>query len=363
MLLTVNHLSKDYGDVQPLRDVSCEIDRGEVISIIGPSGTGKSTFINCLNQLEKPDAGEVWLDGENMLKKGVDLRTLRRRMGMVFQNFNLFGHLTVVENIMSAPVDLLGVSKQAAYEQALDLLETVGLSGKALAYPSELSGGQQQRVAIVRALAMKPEIMLFDEPTSALDPTMVDEVLTVIRNLAHEGLTMLIVTHEMRFAREISSRVFYMDEGVIYEQGKPQQIFDAPQRTKTRYFVKRLKVFEREIPLSGFDFPGFQGELAAFAYRQMIPTKVVHQLTLVFEELCLQLLAKRTSLPIRFAAAYEEQTGSVEITVLYTGEAWNPLQEHTDADEISLALVKRNLTNTRYAHIEGTNSIVAQLVK
>ena len=240
-LIEVKHLRKEYDDVVPLKDVNATVDEGEVISIIGPSGTGKSTFIRCLNRLETPTSGQILVDGVDMCTPNVDLPKMRQKMGMVFQNYALFNHKLVVENLMMAPMDLLGMSKQEAYDQALELLKLVGLKDKALSWPHELSGGQRQRVAIARGLAMNPKILLFDEPTSALDPQMVSEVLSVIKSLAERGLTMLVVTHEMAFARDISHQVVYMSEGVICEQGSPEQIFGNPQQQETREFLSRFR--------------------------------------------------------------------------------------------------------------------------
>ena len=239
-MISVRHLSKAFGGVTVLRDVNAEIAKGEVVSIIGPSGTGKSTFLRCLNRLETPDGGSIVVDGVDVTAPKADLASVRRKMGMVFQNFNLFGNLDVLGNVMAAQCDLLGVPRDAAKAKALELLGRVGLKDKANALPDELSGGQKQRVAIARALAMDPEILLFDEPTSALDPTMVGEVLAVIKSLAKTGMTMLIVTHEMGFARDVSTRVFYMDEGVIYEDGTPADIFNAPKKPKTVDFVGQV---------------------------------------------------------------------------------------------------------------------------
>jgi len=234
-MISVKNLSKHFGDLVVLKDVNLEIKKGEVISIIGPSGTGKSTLLRCLNLLETPTSGEIIVDGVNLLDKKTDVFKLRQKMGMVFQSFNLFSHLMVIENIMLGPVDLLKTSRQDAFDEGMKLLAMVGLAEKAYAYSDELSGGQKQRVAIARTLAMKPEIVLFDEPTSALDPTMISEVLAVIRKLAADGMTMMIVTHEMKFARDVSTRVLYMDEGIIFEEGTPQQIFDDPQKDKINY--------------------------------------------------------------------------------------------------------------------------------
>ena len=239
-LISVSHLKKSFNGVAVLKDVNAEIEKGEVISIIGPSGTGKSTFLRCLNRLETPDGGSIVVNGVDVTAPDADLASVRRRMGMVFQNFNLFGNRDVLGNVIAAPCDILGVSKDAAKRKALELLERVGLADRAEALPDELSGGQKQRVAIARALAMDPEILLFDEPTSALDPTMVGEVLSVIKDLAKTGMTMLIVTHEMGFARDVSTRVFYMDEGIVYEDGAPARLFSHPQNPKTVEFVGQV---------------------------------------------------------------------------------------------------------------------------
>ena len=239
-MISVRRLRKSFGAVKVLADVNAEIERGEVVSIIGPSGAGKSTFLRCLNRLEAPDGGSIVINGEDVTAPEADLAVVRRKMGMVFQNFNLFGNLDVLGNIVIAQRDILRVPKDEARRKAQELLDRVGLSDKAEALPDELSGGQKQRVAIARALAMDPDILLFDEPTSALDPTMIGEVLAVIKNLAQSGMTMLIVTHEMGFAREVSDRVLYLDEGVVYENGTPGDIFCRPQRPKTVEFIGRV---------------------------------------------------------------------------------------------------------------------------
>ena len=233
-------LVKDFGHLRVLQGISETIEQGEVISIIGPSGSGKSTFLRCLNLLEVPTSGQVLFQGVDLTEKGVDVDKHRQRMGMVFQHFNIFPHLSVKENVTLAPVMLKKRTKAQADQQALELLTRVGLYDKRDEHPRRLSGGQKQRLAIVRALAMEPEVMLFDEPTSALDPEMVGEVLDVISNLVERGMTSIIVTHEMGFAREVSSRVLFMDEGLIAEQGPPQQIFDAPQNPRTKEFLSKV---------------------------------------------------------------------------------------------------------------------------
>ena len=239
-MIKVENLHKSFGDLEVLKGVSEHIKKGEVISIIGPSGGGKSTFLRCLNMLEKPDSGKIIFEGVDITSEKTDINIHRQKMGMVFQHFNVFPHLTVKENITLAPVMLKKKTKEEASEMADKLLERVGLLDKANEYPRRLSGGQKQRLAIVRALAMEPDVMLFDEPTSALDPEMVGEVLEVIKQLAEEGRTIVTVTHEMGFAREVSDRVLFFDGGVIAEEGTPEQVFDNPQNPRTKEFLSKV---------------------------------------------------------------------------------------------------------------------------
>ena len=276
-MIELRHLEKKYEHSTPLKDVSAVINNGDVISVIGPSGTGKSTLLRCINMLERPTGGQILLDGEDITAPKYDLTKARRRMGMVFQSFNLFGHLTVIENLMIAPMDILKKSKQEAYDTGIALLRRVGLAGRELQYPEQLSGGQKQRVAIARTLAMDPDVILLDEPTSALDPTMVGEVQAVIRDLAKSGKTMMIVTHEMNFAKSICNRVFYMDEGGIYDDGTPEQIFEHPQKERTRRFIRKLKVLELRIDSRDFDFIGAGTEIDRYCLQNDIaPTKRYH---------------------------------------------------------------------------------------
>ena len=238
--ISVRGLQKSFGKLHVLKGIDTEIMAGEVICVIGPSGSGKSTFLRCINRLEEATGGEILVDGESITAKNADINKIRRHIGMVFQQFNLFPHYTAKENVMLAPVELKLKTKKEAEEKALNLLSRVGLSDKADAKPRQLSGGQQQRVAIARALAMEPDIMLFDEPTSALDPEMVCEVLDVMRELAAEGITMVIVTHEMGFAHDVADRVFFIDEGVIMEQGTPEEVMDHPQNERTKSFLSKV---------------------------------------------------------------------------------------------------------------------------
>ncbi|MBR2327398.1 MAG: amino acid ABC transporter ATP-binding protein [Clostridia bacterium] len=239
-MIQVTGLYKQFGDNAVLRGIDEQINDGEVVVVIGPSGSGKSTFLRCLNLLEKPDKGEVFIDGEQINKPKVDVNKMRQKMGMVFQHFNLFPHLTVMQNITLAPVKLKLMTKEQAAEKAMELLKVVGLAEKADSYPAQLSGGQKQRIAIARALAMNPEILLFDEPTSALDPEMVGEVLEVMKNLAKSGMTMVVVTHEMGFAKEVGTRILFMDGGVIVEKGTPDEVFGDPKNERTKLFLSKV---------------------------------------------------------------------------------------------------------------------------
>lgn len=241
-MIIVKKLEKSFGDLKVLKGIDEEIKQGEVVVIIGPSGSGKSTFLRCLNRLEEPSGGAIIFEGTDITDHSVNIDRLRQKMGMVFQQFNLFHNLSILDNITLGPVKLKGKTRAEAEEQAMTLLNRVGLGDKAGAYPSQLSGGQKQRIAIVRALAMEPDVMLFDEPTSALDPEMVGEVLDVMKELAKEGMTMVVVTHEMGFAKEVGSRVLFMDEGQVLEQGIPQELFGNPQDGRTKDFLSKVLI-------------------------------------------------------------------------------------------------------------------------
>ena len=239
-MITVKNLKKNFGDLTVLKGIDVTIEKGECVVVIGPSGSGKSTFLRCLNRLEEPDGGEIDIEGTDLLSPHTDINEMRQRIGMVFQHFNLFPHKTILENVTLAPIKLKKMPQKEAEDAALDLLRRVGIEDKASVYPSTLTDGQKQRVAIARSLAMNPQVMLFDEPTSALDPEMVGEVLDVMKNLAKEGMTMVVVTHEMGFAKEVANRVLFMADGVILEEGTPEEIFEHPQHERTKAFIKAI---------------------------------------------------------------------------------------------------------------------------
>jgi len=330
-MITVSHLSKTYhnadgSSLTVLKDINCEIQRGEVISIIGPSGTGKSTFLRALNLLDPPTGGSIIVDGEDILvnANANAIAKLRQKMGMVFQSFNLFEHMTVLENVMYAPVRILQESKEQAREEAFALLKKVGLVEKADVYPSSLSGGQKQRVAIARALAMHPEAILFDEPTSALDPTMVGEVLSVIRQLAKSGLTMLIVTHEMKFARDVSSRIFFMNEGVIYEDGTPEQIFEQPVRSATKAFVNRIQKLVYEIDSDEYDFLQIHTGINQFCLKYNITPKADLAYSLVKEVLFTHM---RNYRPLTLRLTHTEMNGVTALDFMVEKLQQSPLSD------------------------------------
>jgi polar amino acid transport system ATP-binding protein len=357
-MIQVRNLSKHFGNLVVLKDVSVDISKGEVISVIGPSGTGKSTFLRCLNLLETPTAGSIEIDGIPLLAKGIQVPKVRQKMGMVFQSFNLYQHLTVLENLTLGPIKLKGRKKADAQQKGMELLRLVGLAEKANSFPDELSGGQKQRVAIARCMAMEPEILLFDEPTSALDPTMVSEVLAVIRRLTREGLTMVIVTHEMEFARNTSSRVFYMDEGLIYEEGTPAQIFDNPQKEKTRAFIQRIRSFERRITSPDYDLYAVQAEMEAFCDKHMLSKEFTGGVEHLTEEV---LLLQRDFTDIRLSLSYSEKDGSLEFGCKSAGTPFNPLEEGREEDDIAIRLIKGFCSATEYRYEDGMNVLTLKM--
>ena len=362
-LIRLEHLKKSFGDVTPIKDVSCDIYKGDVVSIIGPSGTGKSTLLNLVNHLEKADGGRIIFDGQDTCEKGYDVNRMREQIGMVFQSFNLFAHLTVVENLMLAQTKLLKRSRKEACEKSMELLYRVGMADKALSLPDQLSGGQQQRAAIVRAVAMDPKIILFDEPTSALDPTMVGEVLGVIRKLAADGMTMMIVTHEMRFARDVSNRVFFIDEGIIYEEGTPKEIFDAPKRDKTRQFVNRLQVYETTIRKTTFNPIEQLNGIEQFALCHMISRRLVNEMLTVEEELCVQIILPVLGNDGEISLVFEYDDangGSVNMKATYEGPDRNPLEV---GDGISLALVRQACQDLNWQYDNGRCVIEGKLTR
>ena len=340
-MIELKHVRKQFPEATPLQDVNAVINQGDIISVIGPSGTGKSTLLRCINMLDPPTSGEIIADGQVITAPGCDLKAVRRELGMVFQSFNLFGHLTVIENLMLPQTDILKRSRQEAYDKSVQLLKRVGMAGRLMQYPDQLSGGQKQRVAIARTLTMDPKVILFDEPTSALDTTMVGEVESVIQDLADTGTTMMIVTHEMRFARKICNRVFYMDQGGIYEDGTPEQVFDAPLRDRTRRFIKHLKTLELLIDSFNYDFQENACIIENYAYKSGMSKADCLSVRLAFEELCQQLLLpnirKTESAPkIKITFDYDPAADTMEEEVCYNGSEFNP---EDSSNELALTML------------------------
>jgi polar amino acid transport system ATP-binding protein len=359
-LLRIEHLKKEYPGVTPLRDVNLEVKKGDVIAVIGPSGTGKSTLLRMINRMEEVTAGKIFFKNEEVTSPLCQIHQLRQKIGMIFQSFNLFSHLTVVENIMAAPVDLLGMSRQDAYDRAKKLLARVSLESKAFSYPDELSGGQKQRIAIVRALAMEPIILLLDEPTSALDPTMTGEVETVIRRVAEAGVTMMLVTHDMNLARRVSNRVLYMDEGGVYEDGPPEVIFENPAREKTRWFVRKLTTLDLCIDSREFDFIGCNTGMKEFGLKNDIPKGIILSVMLLFEEIYAQILLPRLSpFKMRWVVEYSKENETATVTADYSGEPFDITKtgpaggDGSDPDrtkELSMRLIRGRVHDMQWSY-------------
>jgi polar amino acid transport system ATP-binding protein len=351
-ILSIKNLEKHYGNNGILKDVSVDIQKGEIISIIGPSGTGKSTFLRGINMLDPPTGGLVYFGGDVVTKKNAD--KFRKKMLMVFQNFGLYSHLNALDNVALAPRKILKMNKQQALQVSENALKAVGLSERAKHFPSQLSGGQKQRVAIARCLAMQPEVILFDEPTSALDPTMVGEVMAVIRNLASTGITMLIVTHEMNLAKDISSRVLFMNDGGIYESGTPEEIFENPQQPKTKEFVFRIRTFNFEMQSSNFDYLKMITDLEYFFFKNGVSGKIFEKTRLITEELMTNIISKQTQ-KASLNVEYSEVSKNSVIKITYPGENQNLLE--TSDDLISTSIVEKSATKVQHSFDEGLNTI------
>ena len=362
-LIQVKNLCKSFGSLRVLDNVSLDVGEGERIAIIGGSGCGKSVFLRSLELLEVPDSGQIFIDGEEITAKGADINRIRRKMGMVYQKFYLFSHMDVLDNLCLAPVKLSGMTRKEAESRAYDWLGKVGLTSKAHDMPANLSGGQQQRIAICRCLMMQPKVLLFDEPTSALDPTMVGEVLAMIRMLTKHNMTMLIVTHEMNFAREVADRVLFFADGGIYEQGTPKEIFDSPKREKTIAFIHRLKYFDFEVTARNFDLMSMHGGIRIFTEKYGIPHKLAYRLELCCEELVYEMIAGsyhgRDDVNISLAVSYSEVDGTITIHLTSGGDKFNPFT--VDDDDVHLGVTMlNNIAKVNYEFSGGLNKIEAK---
>lgn len=356
-MITITNLSKKYinngVETQALKNINYHINKGDVISIIGPSGNGKSTLLRCLNRLETPDSGSVIVDGMDIYDKNVDVCKIRQKVGMVFQNFYLFDHLNVLENVSFGPIEVLGMSKQKAEEKALEMLRLVGMAERADRMPQTLSGGQKQRVAIARCLAVNPDVILFDEPTSALDPINVLEVISTIKRLAQKGMTMIIVTHKMFFAREISSRILFMKDGVILEDGTPEQIFENPKSPGTRAFVYRMQSVIFHINSRDYDLYEINSTIFFFCARYVLDKKYI-TLQLIVEEMLTNILP--FSGPIHISVNYNS---SKHLLVMnFEQENFkDSLLKRPDVDELSLMLVEGMCTEIKEEETENGKKV------
>ena len=364
-VIEIRGLKKSFGDLQVLHDVNFSVDEGERIVIIGGSGCGKSVFLRCIELLEIPDAGQIFIDGNEITAPNCDIDKIRQSMGMVYQKFNLFTHMTVMENLCIAPIKLLGMSKVEAEHKATELLTQVGLSSKAEVYPSVLSGGQQQRIAICRSLMMNPKVILFDEPTSALDPTMVSEVLAVIRMLAKRNLTMIIVTHEMNFAREVATKILFFADGGIYEQGTPEEIFENPKREKTVAFINRQKNFHYEIYERDFDLIEMQGMIWNFAEKYGFKNKSASRLQLCCEEAIYTMMSgcydDEEKISITVDITYTEIDGTTELNLICAGKNYNPFDDEDD-ENLSVVILKKRAKNFSHVYENNFNKLTIDLM-
>lgn len=360
-MIRVENISKSFGALEVLKDVSLTVEKGERIVIIGESGGGKSVFLRSMDLLEKPDKGSIFIGEDELTSPKADLNHIRRHVGFVYQGFHLFSHLCVLDNITLAPIRILKMKREEAEGKADKLLRMVGLESKKYSMPNVLSGGQKQRIAIVRSLIMEPEVMLFDEPTSALDPTMVGEVLATLRLLAKSGMTMVIVTHEMSFAREIATRVLFMCEKGIYEEGTPEEIFDRPKRKRTRDFIHKMKYLTYRIDSRSFDLMQLQGNIRDFASKYGIGEKRAYRLQLCTEELIYEMLGYSVGddVDLTLELSFDEREKSSLIRLSSKGAKYNPFEEakgevgEEDMVHLGITILKNTARRLEYGYDEG----------
>ena len=345
-MIKFEHIRKEYENATPHKDVNGIIHDGEVVTIIGPSGTGKSTLLRMINGLETPTSGKIYFNDEEITAKDYDYINLRKKVGMIFQSFNLFNNLTVLDNLVLPQLDVLKIDTKSAKEKALTTLKQVGLENHSTQMPQQLSGGQKQRVAIARALVMNPEVILFDEPTSALDPTMVQEVENTIKALKDGKTTMVIVTHDMNFAKEVSDRIFYLDNGEIYEEGTPSDIFDHPKRSRTKAFVSNQRIIDIAIHGDDYDINSINNKLKDYCVSQKLNDHLTYNVLSTFEELIVEtILTHDPKAFVTLSLFYDGK--DIEYKVKYSGEMYNPIEA---SESISMAIFKNNIKEYSYQY-------------
>jgi len=350
-MIRFEHIRKEYENATPHKDVNGVINDGDIVTIIGPSGTGKSTLLRMINGLEKPTSGKIFYNDEEITAENYDYTKLRRKVGMIFQSFNLFNNCTVLDNLVVPQLDILKADKEQARKKAMDVLKKMGLDAHCNKMPSQLSGGQKQRVAIARALVMDPEVILFDEPTSALDPAMVYEVANTIKWLASFNTTMIIVTHDMAFARDVSTRIFYMDDGEIFEEGTPEEIFDHPKRSRTKAFVSNKRIVDILIDGSNYDFNKIKNQLNDYCESQKFSSSLTYHVTSVFEELIVQVVLTHKSDATVELSLYNNDE-KLEYKIKYDGEPFNPYEED---ESLSMIIFKNIISNYSYQFHENAH--------
>ena len=347
-MIRFEHIRKEYKNATPLKDVNGVINEGDIVTIIGPSGTGKSTLLRMINGLETPTSGKVFFKDEEITAEGFDITELRRKVGMIFQSFNLFNNLSVLDNLVVPQLDILKAEKNEARTKAIEMLKKVGLDQQASRMPSQLSGGQKQRVAIARALVMDPQVILFDEPTSALDPTMVIEVENTIKWLAGNNITMVIVTHDMRFAREISTRIFYMDKGEIYEEGTPEEIFDNPKRSRTKAFIANQRIMDIVIDGTDYNLDRINLAISEFKRSQQFSDLLAHHISSIVEELIIQtIFTHKPDGMVNLSLFFDGE--KLEYKVKFNGQKFDPVEE---VDSLSMIIFKNVTSNYSYQYHE-----------
>ena len=351
-MLRVENLTKSFGHNVVLKDVNLHVKKGEVVVIIGESGCGKSVFLRCVELLEKPDCGRVFIDNEEITSRKSNINKIRQNIGMVYQQYNLFEHLDVMDNLLLAPLKLLKMKRSEAEQKALQLLKEIGLSGREHKMPSELSGGQKQRIAIARCLMMNPKLILMDEPTSALDPGMVSEVLATIRALAKKRTTMIIVTHEFNFAREIADRIIFLSEKGVYEEGTPDEIFNKPKKDRTKAFIHKVRSMVYHVDRADFDLMELQGKIYSFCERYGVRLLETWRLSISLEEMLREIVKRcRSPVDITLCIDYNTSDSRLDVKSEWFGPDWNPLIE--DSEELGIVILQHIIVNEQYSYIDG----------